>query len=544
MDKKSRCNRRDFLKKTAVGTAGLTAGLSLLKPSKARAAVTWPTGGWPAPTATPNTMQINPNINNLRVVCMFDPNMITNPAESGTTVDDFVNAVSMTTIDTDMDNMAMWLAQQTTPAAAWSTIFQKPASKTWAQVKVAIKVNTCNAMSQPRPPVVGKICNVLNGLGVPGTSIIIYDGAQNTCQTLTGGFSNYFSPTGTGTYNGYTKYPGTVSSGTGDLGGSTNVAIPNVTATQPCPTDLANGTIDILINIAVNKGHNSPLLNSTGQGNTGGCTLCHKNHLGTFPASIFHNNGTYSSTTVPVTPANVTTPSTADNSIFMGMTAAIVGGTPARQQLCIIDSLWADNNGNPNDAPTLMPARLVMGTFAGAVDYLTCTQLKNSTASETIGGHTFSCGGPDANLDLAAGTAGTKFAATGQVLRFLTLYGYKTTDPNLAWVAITPASVYTPSGVLPPAAAGGQPHTLEVGLAGSAAVARFELPASTSGAFEVRMFDIGGRSVRKIFAQLQAGRNAITWDGNNDRGRAVAPGTYEVRVIAQHYLKSGRIAVE
>ncbi len=618
MGKKSNLNRRDFLKKTAVGTAGLTVGLSLLKPGKANAAVTWAPGGWPAPTASPNTMQINPNINNLRVVCMYDPNMITNPAFNAWTLDGFVSSISPSVIHTDMDNMAMWLAQQTTPAAAWSTIFQKPASKTWAQVKVAIKINTCAApRSSPRPPVIGKICNVLYGIGVPAANIVIYDGA---CSKLgaSGGYWNYFNTTTTitltvtpltaavsagavytnngnsftvqaaaavgatslqvlttggaaplgtsgtmtlssgtgqasiafsavsGTYNGLSKYPGVISNGTGSMGGgTTSVAVP-MAGNQTCPTNLANGTIDILVNIAVNKGHNSPYQNHTGQGNTGGCTLCHKNHFGTFP--ICHNNGAYSTTAVPVTPADITTYSNGDYSVFINMSSAIVGGTPVRQQLCIVDSIWADNNNYPDatSGPTLMPARLVMGTFAGAVDYLTCINIKNSTASQTIGGYTYSCGGPDANLDLVAGgpAASSSFPATGQVPRFLTLYGYLTTDPDLKWVAITPASVYTPSGVLPGASSGGQPHTLEVRLAGGAAMARFELPQSTAGALEIRMFDIRGRSVRKMFVELREGHTSVSWDGKNDRGRTVAPGTYEVRVLAQHYMKSGRITVE
>jgi len=490
MGKQSGLNRRDFIKKTAIGTAGLTAGLSLIKPAKAQAA------GWV------NGMAINPNISNLRVVCMYDPNMVTNPKNSGTSVDDFVNSVSKTIIDTDMDQMAMSLAQKTTATEAWSTIFQLPAGKTWAQVKVAIKVNTCNAMSQPRPPVVGKICTVLNGLGVPGASITIYDGAECVCETLNEGFSKYFSASGTGTYNGYTLYPGVVASG--PPGGTASAAVPNL-GNQNCPADFANGITDIIVNIAVNKGHNSPHANETGQGNTGGCTLCLKNHFGTFPPQ--HGSGSYS---------------TGDVAALYNMSAAIVGGTPVRQQLCIIDSLWADNNGNPNDAPNLLPCRIVMGTFAGAVDYATCVYLKNSTNP--------GCGGPDANLDL-----------TGQIPHFLTLFGYTTADFTAAnWVAITP----TTSGVLPEAASSGQPHTLEVRLVGGASVARFELPQSATGAMEIRMFDLSGRSVRKMFAQAQEGRTSVSWDGKNDNGSAVAPGTYEVRVIAGHYMNSGRIMVE
>jgi flagellar hook assembly protein FlgD len=47
-----------------------------------------------------------------------------------------------------------------------------------------------------------------------------------------------------------------------------------------------------------------------------------------------------------------------------------------------------------------------------------------------------------------------------------------------------------------------------------------------------------------MFAQAQEGRTSVSWDGKNDNGSAVAPGTYEVRVIAGHYMNSGRIMVE
>jgi hypothetical protein len=126
----------------------------------------------------------------------------------------------------------------------------------------------------------------------------------------------------------------------------------------------------------------------------------------------------------------------------------------------------------------------------------------------------------------------------------MTLYGYESNDADLDWVAITPASVFKGAGVLPGAASGGQPHTLEVRVAGGAAMARFELPQSTTGAMEIRMFDLSGRSVRKMFAQAQEGRTSVSWDGKNDNGSAVAPGTYEVRVIDGHYMNSGRIMVE
>jgi len=58
-----------------------------------------------------------------------------------------------------MDKMAMALAQKATANEAWATIFRKPAAKTWANVKVAIKAPGSFAT-------VNKICKELNRLGV------------------------------------------------------------------------------------------------------------------------------------------------------------------------------------------------------------------------------------------------------------------------------------------------------------------------------------------------------------------------------------------
>src|SRR5271157_2116775 len=110
MEKKPNLGRRDFLKKTAVGAAGLTAGMSLLKPAKAMGS--WTTG-----------MAINPNISNLRVVCMYDTKMVTNANLSNFSLSSYVGATDKTVIASNMDCMAMSLSQKSTAATAWSTIF-------------------------------------------------------------------------------------------------------------------------------------------------------------------------------------------------------------------------------------------------------------------------------------------------------------------------------------------------------------------------------------------------------------------------------------
>jgi hypothetical protein len=50
---------------------------------------------------------------------------------------------------------------------------------------------------------------------------------------------------------------------------------------------------------------------------------------------------------------------------------------------------------------------------------------------------------------------------------------------------------------------------------------------------ELAIYDVAGRAVRRLFAgDLAAGPSAQAWDGNDENGRAVAPGRYFVRLVA------------
>ena len=205
------------------------------------------------------------------------------------------------------------------------------------------------------------------------------------------------------------------------------------------------------------------------------------------------------------------------------MANAIIGGTPPRQQLCIVDSLWADNSNNPDGNPTGVVNRLVMGTFAGAVDYLTSIKIKQdimTTAMKITN-----------TMDLA------------QIAKFLTLFGYTTADVADTWVPITPGTVLTdPSAPLRQSS-----RILEVRLAGrsgGAAMTRFGLPHETTGAVNVHIYDVRGRSVRKISAHVQGNRTALSWDGKNETGTTVAAGVYQVHVSAEHYTDNGKIIIE
>jgi hypothetical protein len=342
--------RRDFLKITAAGAAGL----ALTRADRAFAA--WPGTG---------TMAVNPNISNMRVVGCYDTKMMkSTPAMSFAAEN---TAVDSARVQANMDAMAMQLANQTTADAAWKAIFRTGKSS-WAATKVAIKVNTLEPKNMAHIAILQKFCTILAGYGVPPANIIIYDG--QSAYSGTSNYASYISLTDT------TKIQAVLSNLNSALGGTVSAPIPGGSS-GTCTADIANGTIDILINLANNKGHDL----------MGGATLCMKNHFGTFA------------------------PKHDINYLFnINKSDAILGGAPVRQQLCFVDSLFTNKTQNTG-TPELMPCYLTMGVFAPAVDYLTIKKVREEA------------------LGL------THVAAT--INSYLTSFGYTTTDP--VWVLVSPA---------------------------------------------------------------------------------------------------------
>jgi hypothetical protein len=413
-------------------------------------------------------MQINPQIDNLRVVSCRDSEMVLLDYQD---ISNFAvmanqnNAADASVIHANLDEMAKALAQEATASAAWAEIFRKPAAKQWADVKVAIKVN-CISENHPRVAVVGKICGVLNTLGVPFGNIILYDSCHNAA-------SFYPAFVGNGLPSGVL-----VSNRSSLLGGDVSTPVPDQ-GNHDCPADIANGNVDILVNCAVNKGHSSW---------NGNCTLTMKNHYGTFSPDN-HSNMSY---IVGINKSN-----------------AIVGGTPVRQQLCIIDSLWGMTYG-PGGTPNHNTYRLIMGTFGPAVDYLTAIRVRED---EMGVGH-------NTNID-----------------SFLTAFGYSTTDrDNLTtltpeqndgkgWVEVTPASQVGPMDGARGAVRRGL--TLTTGGRGrQSSHVRF-LVAERAQRPVISIHDARGRTVRVI----EPGNTPVVyWDGLSSSGKPVSAGTYAVRL--------------
>jgi hypothetical protein len=322
------------MRQTALGVGGIMAtGISVSGKETASGHVYVP------------RMAVNPAIDNLRVVCGMNPAMVKgDPASWEMAAQN--EPVDGAQVDRTLDAMAVRLSGKADAAEAWKTIFRKPEAKGWPSVIAAIKVN-CIGKNHPRVAVVNKICVELNKLGVDFKNVYIYDGCHNA-GPLYSPFVGIGLPAGV-----------VVSDKDKAMGGTVKIAIPDKkNGSFHCTKMIADGTVDILVNIAMNKSHDSKL---------GETTLTLKNHAGTFEPKHIHFGGGL------------------DYILAFSKSNALWGGSPVRQQLCIVDSIWGSKKGGPFVIPDTRLDRLVMGTFSGAVDYLTAKKIREPLMGVTHG---------------------------------------------------------------------------------------------------------------------------------------------------------------
>jgi hypothetical protein len=305
-------NRRNFLKTSAVGAAGLVAASSGVDKVFANTtAVGFVKGA-----------EINPNISNFRVVYITDPAML-----DGGTNANYGNLNSgsgkakIDIIKKNMDKMACALANKVDPTDAWKTIFQKPDAKEWKDVTVAIKVNMLGDF-QPLKPTLSAFCDALNVVGINLANITVYDATKDACNGAYGGFKNPVK-TSNGENN---RWPSS-------MGYQADGIVKNK---------------DILISFVTNKNHKD----------WGWYTLNMKNHTGTI------NKNWNSGNLCP--PDDLTL-------VKINQCDAIMGnpgpGVPHKQQLVFIDSLFGSKNGSWGGGADCAPCMLMMGTLAPVVDW-------------------------------------------------------------------------------------------------------------------------------------------------------------------------------
>jgi hypothetical protein len=320
-------------------------------------------------------------------------------------------------------------------------------------------------------------------LGVQPSNITLYDATDDASACYT----SFVSLTDK------TKIRANVSVKAQSLGGMTPVTLTKASKPTSCVADLVNGAIDILVDIAVCKIHSGPGTSYL----YGSCSLCMKNHLGTFNNADGKNGATGLHSVEAICEIN--------------QHDAIIGGTPVRQQLCIVDSLVANANNAGGSFDTRVD-RLVMGTCAPTVDYLTAMKILKDVLDR-----------PDRNNKLPI---------------FLTSFGYTEADVQNSWIQYTPgASIANPpsreySGTIVQLALSHPSY--------KRTVMRFAIPPM-AGDMKLLIVDARGTLVRKISASLDETR--IVWDGLNTGGTSVSTGDYFVKITAGNIERAGTIIV-
>jgi hypothetical protein len=443
-------NHRDPSRRSFLKFAAATAAFFMIPLGKAVAFLS--TVGWRA------DLKINPLIDNVKAVCCFDDAMAENKIAG-----DFAHqneGVNNTLIAANMDDMAKRLTNKNSPADAWKIIFRKPSLKEWNQVRAAIKVSCANVLNMPRLSIVNKVCAELIILGVLPGNITLYDTLHNASGT-----GKYGDSQG----NPVAGLPAGIKVSTTTAGGPD---VPVGSGTMPCSPVIAQEnagaityTADILVNIAANNGSNS---------DGSELDLCMYNHIGTLKLSV---------------------PS-ADELVDMNQCEAIIGGSsdPCRQQFCIIDSLWAVAGGT--GPYTHVPCRIVMGTLAPMVDYLTAQNIRQRAMNAPY---------------TAAVTAD-----------WLSRFGYAASDAQ--WIEFTPST--DTRGPHREAFAGTTIISIALGPSGSARAARFSMP-SLNSPVDIDVFTLGGRHLLHRTLAATRGRSIpVAWP---DLGMRLCAGRYTIR---------------
>jgi len=318
------------MKKAIIMGAATTAFPTLLVP-KAR------------PTWARKTV-VHPNVNSLRVVGITDTRMTKamEPVSSWARQNELVVTEA---VWENIDKLACALAETRNPREAWRTIFIKPSRKSWSDTAVAIKANNI-ARQHTRSAVMAKIVHTLTDtLGVKPFNVHIYDAGHGHNMSRSTPFAGL--PEGCRIED--------------EWGGSmTFTAVPapwrNTGGKSKCLKHLVDGSVDILINIAMCKGHSQRF---------GGFTMTMKNHFGTFSPSPGHQRGSL------------------DYLLAINQTPEVLGKMDKRtgkvlhprQQLCLIDALWA-SKGGPGGNPSHQPNFLAMGVMSPIVDYQVATRFR------------------------------------------------------------------------------------------------------------------------------------------------------------------------
>ncbi len=324
-------SRRAFIRTTVAAGVGITAFPMIFIP---KAKAQW----------APKTL-VHPNIDPLHVAGITDLAMTSASEQMAQTWDEQEKLVNAKAVHENLDRLACALAHTDKPEEAWRAIFVKPPSKAWSDTVVAIKTN-CLGKQHTRSAVMGGVCHVLTDiLGVAPYNIHIYDASHGHAMSAT-------------PFKGLPEGV-KLESTWGGSRNATAVPAPWTGGRAECLAELVYGTVDILINIAMCKGHRTQF---------GNFTMTMKNHFGTFTPSPAHR-GSQSSRLDYLLAINKTT------EILGKMDDQTGKVLYPRQQLCLVDALWASEDG-PGDPPSRQPNFMAMGVFSPVLDYVMATDFR------------------------------------------------------------------------------------------------------------------------------------------------------------------------
>jgi hypothetical protein len=499
MENKVLEGRRNFLKASAMSAAGLmVVGSGAQKDFAAGTTQAWKNG-----------MQINPAIDNMRVVYVVDKGM-TNSNNWGNWSASQAS-INTSAVALNVDKLAMALARKSTPLEAWNAIFQKPAAKTWDQVKVALKVNAF-ADLHPSVAVVDKVCRALMSIGVSPANIRIYDGGGNP-----GMYNDFIGKADFKDGLGKVVIGNPPGASGGNYDETTiTIADANGSAQMIYMTFLDN--IDLIVSIAVCKDHDQFPLSHT--------TMSLKNHTGSIRKAV----GSRCPTDFPT------------ELLAYNKSTVVLGnpgpGVPPRQQLAIVDGIFSAKYTTwygTVDCPP--PGVITMGTLAGPVDYLTAYKIRVGLLG--------------LSMQTNAGTAGGM--NVDMVNKFVTEFGYTAAEAT-ALLTMDPAA--DPQGrgwvnALSTVAAlpsqrqqGPQQPTIEFSATGggiTAGIVRMPFD-KTDRVQSVKVYSMQGRLVRTIAAP-SPGISHIVWDGRTDAGGMTGVGTYVVKITGGFSQATGKITL-
>jgi|GEM_PF-282828 hypothetical protein len=510
MSKKTLESRRNFLRASAVGAAGLMVGVPMVK--KASAANINLT------LIDLSKTPINQDIDNLRVAYITDQAVMNanhhygswdafnNPTPAANTTNSIVN---YSVVATDMDKLACALANKPNVADAWSTIFKIPPTKTWATATAAIKVNTFAGLF-PSVAVVAKVCNVLIGMGMLPANICIYD------QGSAGPFGNYIGA-GKPIPAGVVRGPGTDGTPTTAV---FPAGLPNFTPNLVnAPATSTLDGVDIFVNCAVNKGHDR-------YNEYSGVTMCQKNNKRTI--DFGHTDGGDAAGSVGSAQGIYALMYVNSSDYVVG---DIPASYPAKTQLCIVDCMWAGDPGQwvGTVSDGADQRSIVMGTFAGAVDHVATVKIRSQK---------YQSGGafPTWNATI--------------VDKFVTAYGYTAADITTLMTPQTGAGkgIVDASNFAVEVLPRENPHLSRQGIVQITVTGNGIRPivanvnlAQGETVQSAEIYTVQGRKVRTL--DVNPGSNHIVWDGMSDNGRMVNTGHYVVRLRGRNTEAAGDLVV-